>query len=81
MDFQDVLFINKVAGYLDITNYLKVKGKDSVRKFLVSNPTLKPLKANKVEIFYGVSEDQLQNEANGMGQMDLGNEGNQNNFR
>jgi hypothetical protein len=81
MDFEDIPYINKVAAYLNINKYLKAKGKDSVRNFLVSNSTIKPLKANKVEIFYGVSENQNQKDPHGMGQMDQDNEGNQIMFR
>lgn len=75
MDFEDVLFVNRVASYLDITRCLKAKGKEPVRSFLMGNSTLRPLRANKVEVFYGVGQEQGQADAQGMSQMDSDDEG------
>lgn len=75
MDFEDVLFLNKVASYLDIARCFKAKGKEPVRSFLMGNTMLRPLKANKVEVFYGVGQDQSQSEPVGMSHMDSDEEG------
>ena len=70
MDFEEVAYINKVATFLDWTKYIKANGKEKIRNFTLTNATLKPIKANKVEIFYGVNENSSQVDPQGLGQLD-----------
>lgn len=73
MDFDEVPYINKVSTFLDIPKYSKANSKETIRNFVTSNVTLKPIKSNKVESFYGVWENETKGQ--GLGEMDEDAEG------